>query len=488
MPPGCSKWSFAATDDMGEAVAKYQQLVDQLRAQIEAHIWPAGEKLPSLRQQAEQSGLSLMTVMHAYEVLESQGWIIAKPQSGYYVAPRAAASRARLPTQEIGKTHQADTNSFVFDVLQATRDPAIVPFGSAFPDPELFPQRQLMRSLVKVSHHLKATDALDNLPPGNEALRKILAQRYAQQGITLSPDDIVITNGAMEALNLSLQAVTEPGDFVVIENPSFYGALQAIERLKLNAIAIASDAEQGMDVAELEQALQRWPVKACWLMTNRQHPLGFTLSAERKQQLVALLARYHVAMIEDDVYSDLYSGAEKPLPAKAFDTEGNVLHCGSFSKSLAAGFRVGWVAAGKHAQRVQRIQLMSTLSASAPMQLALADFLSTRSYDTHLKKLRLTLAKRKQLAQQALRRVLPTEASISDTPGGFFLWITLPEHMNTTQLYYQALEQGISIAPGQLFSGSEAFSHCFRFNAAWPWDARAEAAVETLGALINQLR
>jgi len=419
-------------------MAKYQQLVDQLRTQIEARIWPPGEKLPSLRQQAEQSGLSLMTVMHAYEVLESQGWIVSKPQSGYYVAPRAAESRPRLPTQAIAKTDQADTNSFVFDVLQATRDPAIMPFGSAFPDPELFPQRQLMRSL-------------------------------------------------MEALNLSLQAVTEPGDWVVIENPSFYGALQAIERLKLNAIAIASDVEQGIDLDELEQALQRWPVKACWLMTNRQNPLGFTLSAERKQQLVALLTRYQVAMIEDDVYSDLYHGHDKPLPARAFDREGYVLHCGSFSKNLVAGFRVGWVAAGRYAQRVQRIQMMSTLSTSAPMQLALADFLSTRSYDTHLKKLRQTLAKRKQLAQQALRRVLPAEAHISDTPGGYFLWITLPEQINATQLYHLALQQGISIAPGQLFSSSESFSHCFRFNTAWPWDARAEAAVETLGTLIGQL-
>ncbi len=472
---------------IGVRVAKYQQLVEQLRTQIEARIWPPGEKLPSLRQQAEQSGLSLMTVMHAYEVLESQGWIVSKPQSGYYVAPRAAESRPRLPTQEIGKTDQADTNSFVFDVLQATRNPAIMPFGSAFPDPELFPQRQLMRSLVKVSHNLKPTDALNNLPPGNEALRKILAQRYAQQGITLSPDDIVITNGAMEALNLSLQAVTEPGDWVILENPSFYGALQAIERLKLNAIAIASDVEHGMDLDELEQALQRWPVKACWLMTNRQNPLGFTLSAERKQQLVELLARYNVAMIEDDVYGDLYEGHDKPLPAKAFDLDGNVLHCGSFSKNLVAGFRVGWVAAGRHAQRVQRIQLMSTLSTSAPMQLALADFLSTRSYDTHLKKLRQTLAKRKLLAQQALRRVLPAEASISDTPGGYFLWVALPAQINTTELYHLALQQGISIAPGQLFSSSEGFSHCFRFNTAWPWDARAEAAVETLGKLIGKL-
>ncbi|MDO6409188.1 PLP-dependent aminotransferase family protein [Pantoea phytobeneficialis] len=468
-------------------MAKYQQLVDQLREQIEANIWQPGEKLPSLRQQADQSGLSLMTVMHAYEVLESQGWILSKPQSGYYIAPRAAALRPRLATQTVERLEQTDTNSFVFDVLQATRDPAIMPFGSAFPDPELFPQRQLMRSLVKVSHNLKPTDALNNLPPGNPELRKILAQRYAQQGITISPDDIVITNGAMEALNLSLQAVTEPGDWVVIENPSFYGALQAIERLKLNAIAIASDVEQGIDFDELEQALQRWPVKACWLMTNRQNPLGFTLSNTRKEQLVALLARYGVTLIEDDVYSELWIGEEKPLPAKAFDRLGDVMHCGSFSKNLVAGFRIGWVAAGRHAQRVQRIQLMSTLSTSAPMQLALADFLSTRSYDSHLKRLRQTLAKRKQLARTALRQVLPADARISDTPGGYFLWVALPEGINTTQLYHLALEQGISIAPGQLFSSSEDFRHCFRFNTAWPWDARAEAAVEKLGQLIKQL-
>ncbi|WP_416411681.1 PLP-dependent aminotransferase family protein [Pantoea sp. App145] len=468
-------------------MAKYQQLVDQLREQIEANIWQPGEKLPSLRQQADQSGLSLMTVMHAYEVLESQGWILSKPQSGYYIAPRAAAPRPRLPTQTVARPEQTDTNSFVFDVLQATRDPAIMPFGSAFPDPELFPQRQLMRSLVKVSHNLKPTDALNNLPPGNADLRKILAQRYAQQGITISPDDIVITNGAMEALNLSLQAVTEPGDWVVIENPSFYGALQAIERLKLNAIAVASDVEQGIDFDELEQALQRWPVKACWLMTNRQNPLGFTLSHARKEQLVTLLERYGVALIEDDVYSELWIGDEKPLPAKAFDRNGDVMHCGSFSKNLVAGFRIGWVAAGRHAQRVQRIQLMSTLSTSAPMQLALADFLSTRSYDSHLKRLRQTLAKRKQLARAALQQVLPAEASISDTPGGYFLWVALPAGINTTQLYHLALKEGISIAPGQLFSSSEDFRHCFRFNTAWPWDARAEAAVKMLGTLINQL-
>ncbi len=465
-------------------MAKYQQLVHQIRAQIEAEVWQPGERLPSLREQVTLSGLSLMTVMHAYQVLESQGWIVSRPQSGYYVAPRAEFLSQPVNHQKVQLAETVDINAFIFDVLQACRDPQIIPFGSAFPDPELFPQSQLMRSLNSVSRSLTPADAINNLPPGNEALRKTLAQRYAQQGIMVPPEEIVITNGAMEALSLSLQAVTEPGDWVVIENPTFYGALQAIERLKLKAVAIATDPQHGMDLDELQRALERWPVKACWLMTNQQNPVGFTLAKEKKQQLVALLAQHQVALIEDDVYSELYFGGDKPLPAKAFDRSGDVLHCSSFSKNLVAGFRVGWVAAGRHAQRIQRLQLMSTLATSAPMQLALANYLGTRSYDSHLRKLRQVLEQRKNMARQSLKRHLPAGTRINDSRGGYFLWIELPKQVNATELYYRALQQQISIAPGSMFSSGQQYANYFRFNAAWPWDEVQEAAAVTLGGLI----
>ncbi|WP_338493419.1 PLP-dependent aminotransferase family protein [Erwinia aphidicola] len=467
-------------------MAKYEQLVEQISQQIETEIWLPGEKLPSLREQLNLSGMSLMTVMHAYQVLESQGRIQSRPQSGYYVAPRAEFLRQPMSHQKVQLAESVDINAFIFDVLQACRDPDIIPFGSAFPDPELFPQRQLMRALTTVSHSMKAVDALHNLPPGNEALRKMLAQRYALQGIQVSPDEIVITNGAMEALNLSLQAVTEPGDWVAIENPSFYGALQAIERLKLKSVAIATDPQNGIDLDELSRALQRWPIKALWMMTSQQNPVGCTLSREKKQQLVELLAQHNVVLIEDDVYSELYSGREKPLPAKAFDRQNNVLHCSSFSKNLVAGFRVGWVAAGQHAQRIQRLQLMSTLSTSAPMQQALATYLGTHSYDRHLRGLRQILEQRKNLARQALKRYLPAGAQINDSRGGYFLWIELPKQVNTTELYYRALQQKISIAPGKMFSSSEQYANYFRFNTAW-WNASQEAAVQTLGELIADL-
>lgn len=468
-------------------MAKYQQLIDQIQQQITQEVWLPGEKLPSLREQVTQSGMSLMTVMHAYQVLESQGWIQSRPQSGYYVAPRAEFLSQPASHQKVQLTESVDINAFIFDVLQACRDPHIVPFGSAFPDPELFPQRQLMRSLAAVSHTLKPADALNNLPPGNENLRKTIAQRYALQGIQVSPEEIVITNGAMEALNLSMQAVTEPGDWVAIENPCFYGALQVIERLKLKAVAIATDPQHGMDLDELERALEKWPVKACWMMTNQQNPVGCTLTREKKQRLVSILEQHKVALIEDDVYSELYFGSEKPLPAKAFSTQGNVLHCSSFSKNLVAGFRIGWVAAGQHAQRIQRLQLMSTLSTSAPIQLALANYLSTRSYDSHLRKLRQTLEQRKNHARQVLRHWLPDAAKINESQGGYFLWIELPRQVNTTELYYRALQHNISIAPGKMFSSGEQYANYFRFNTSWEGHAAQEAAIETLGKLIAEM-
>lgn len=468
-------------------MAKYQQLIDQLQQQISQEVWLSGEKLPSLREQVALSGMSLMTVMHAYQVLESQGWIQSRPKSGYYVAPRADFLSRPDSHQKVQLAESVDINAFIFDVLQACRDPRILPFGSAFPDPELFPQRQLMRSLATVSHTLKPADALNNLPPGNEALRKTLAQRYALQGIQVSPDEIVITNGAMEALNLSMQAVTEPGDWVAIENPCFYGALQVIERLKLKAVAIATDPQHGMALDELESALQRWPIKACWMMTNQQNPVGHTLTPEKKQRLVEILSRHQVTLIEDDVYSELYFGSEKPLPAKAFEQQQSVLLCSSFSKNLVAGFRVGWVVAGQHAQRIQRLQLMSTLSTSTPMQLALANYLLTRSYDSHLRKLRLVLEQRKNQARQSLKRHLPPEAKINDSQGGYFLWVELPRQVNTTELYYRALDLNISIAPGKMFSSGEQYTNYFRFNASWEWGDAQEAAAAILGGIVADM-
>lgn len=468
-------------------VAKYEILARRIREQITANIWQSDDKLPSLREQAAASGMSLMTVMHAYQILESQGWIVSRPQSGYYVAAKAGLLSSSAGHQKLELAEQIDINSFIFDVLQASRSPSIVPFGSSYPDPGLFPRQQLTHSLKTVARTMGSLSATDNLPPGNEDLRKTIARRYALQGMQISPEEIVITAGALESLNLSLQATTEPGDWVIIENPCFYGALQALERLKLKALAIASHPQWGIDLNALEEALKTYPVKACWMMTNIQNPLGVTSSNEKKQKIVELLQQYNVHLVEDDVYSELYYGSDKPLPAKAFDEKGMAMLCSSFSKSLVAGFRIGWVAAGNMAIKIQRLQLMSTLSTSAPMQLALANYLSTKSYDSHLRKLRRTLGQRKDIALQSLHTHLPKQVKIHHAQGGYFLWIELPAHLNATDLYYRALEQKISIAPGKMFSASTQYNHYFRFNTSYEWTDRSEQGVIALAEIVREL-
>ncbi|AEG98938.1 PLP-dependent aminotransferase family protein [Klebsiella aerogenes] len=466
---------------------KYQQLAQQLTDQIALGVWQPGDRLPSLREQVVSSGMSFMTVSHAYQLLESQGRIIARPQSGYYVAPQPVKQRQPDPPAQVTRNESVDINTYIFDVLQASRQASMLPFASAFPDPRLFPLQQLNRSLAQVSKTATAMSVIENLPPGNDELRHAIARRYALQGMNVSPDEIVITAGALEALNLSLQAVTEPGDWVVVENPCFYGALQALERLRLKALSVASDVKEGIDLAALEQALQNYPVKACWLMTNSQNPLGFTLTAEKKAQLVALLTHYNVMLIEDDVYSELYFGREKPLPAKYWDRDEMTLHCSSFSKCLVPGFRIGWVAAGRHARRIQQLQLMSTLSTSSPMQLALVDYLSTKRYDAHLRRLRRQLAERKQLAWQALLRFLPAEVKIHHSDSGYFLWLELPAGVDAGELSALALRDNISIAPGKMFSTTANWTSFFRFNTAWGWGEKEEQGVKRLGELIRQL-
>lgn len=468
-------------------MTRYEQLAQQIREQIQNRVWRAGDKLPSLRESGKRAGLSLMTVVQSYQLLESQGWIVARPQSGYYVAARSQALPQPIRGEKLLVSEQVDINAFIFDVLQACKDPEIVPFGSAFPDATLFMQPKLARALSSVARKFTPHSSLANLPPGNEALRRHIAQRYALNGMQVSPDEIVITAGAMESLSLSLQAVTQPGDTVAIESPAFYGALQALERLKLKAVAIATHPQHGIDLDSLQQAIEQYPIKACWLMTHFQNPQGSSMSDENKQRLVTMLREHQISLLEDDVYGELYFSAERPLPAKALDQGGQILHCSSFSKCLAPGFRVGWVAAGRYAPQIQRLQLMSTVSTSVPTQMAIADYLLHGGYDTHLRRLRRLLAQRQSAMHQAIAQHFPPTVKVSQPDGGYFLWLELEATQSSMDLYQRALAEGISIAPGRMFTTGDRFNHCFRLNASFEWSDRLETAIKTLARLIRSL-
>ena len=467
---------------------RYEQLAELLATDIRSGQLVPGSRLPSIRTITAQHGVSASTAFQAYYRLEEKGLVRARERSGYYVsaamsksAGEAASVRPARPLVRVAA--KVDVSELVFSVLGAAAERDIVPLGSAFPSPELFPLQRLARSLARGARFMPAWESVRQLPQGHAELRQQIALRYLGLGISQAPEQLVVTNGALEALNLSLAAVAEPGDLVAVESPGFYAALQALERLKMKALEIPVHPQTGLDLDALANALKRHPVKACWFMTTFQNPTGASMSDEHKQALVDLLGRHDVPLIEDDVYGELYFGDRAPRPAKAFDTNGLVMHCSSFSKTLAPGYRVGWVAPGRFGERIARLKLMTTLSASVPAQAALADYLQHGGYDKHLRRLRHALETQGAQLAAAVAQHFPPDVRISRPEGGYFLWVEFAPGFDTLALHQQALAHGISIAPGPIFSARRAFGPCIRLNFGHPFDARIAGAVQTLGRL-----
>jgi DNA-binding transcriptional MocR family regulator len=463
---------------------RYEQYAQEISVLITAQTLRPGDRLPSVRQASASRKISPSTVFEAYYLLEARGLIQARPRSGYYVSAQVNPAQAEPGTAlPAAQSTPVAISDLVFEVLESTRQRDVVPLGSAFPSPSLFPLDKLARSLTPAMRKLSSAGMVEDLTLGNARLRRQIGLRYAMAGAAVEVDEIVITSGAMEALNLCLQAVTQPGDVVAVESPTFYSALQALERLNLRAVEVATHPRDGVDLDSLADVLQRHPVKACWFMPNLQNPLGSLMPEARKQALVELLAKHQVPLIEDDVYGELYFGLSRPLPAKAYDRQGLVMHCSSFSKCLAPGYRVGWVAAGRFAQKVQRLKLMTTLATAIPSQLAISDYLHRGGYERHLRALRQTLETRQQLALRLIAVHFPQGTRVTRPQGGYFLWLELPCEVDALQLHRLSLSQRISIAPGHLFSADQRFSHCLRLNYGYPGDARFEDALKTVGQL-----
>ena len=456
---------------------KSEQLALSLKHLIKSGTLKAHERMPSLRQQAEISGFSLITVMNAYQELEAQGLIYSKEKLGYFI-------QEDPNTLKISKTvilnEKIEINSTVFRYLKSIQSEDIVPFGIAFPDSQLLYSPKLMQTLAQRAKHRMSYEQVPSLPPGNFELRKLIAQRYCMQGIPTDPSDIVITSGALDALNLSLQALTQPGDYILVQETIFYGAWQATEHFGLKVITIPEHPEHGLDLDAFKNAISNYPIKVCLLMLNSHNPIGFTVSDDIKLQLAKLLQEHQIYLIEDDVYEELYFDHKKPLSMKYFDQQNLVFHCSSFSKTLGAGFRIGWVYAGKFSENIQHLQLMSTLSVNSFIQNSLADYLSHRYYEKHLKTLRNTLKRLKNQYYQYLIKHLPAPCTVHYYPSGYFLWITLPEHINSHQLYIDMLNHHVGIASGGLFYRTEKIPHHLRINCSFELTERTKQALAQL--------
>ena len=465
----------------------YQDIAAQTEKLIRDGVLRPGDRLPSVRKACRTHEISPITVTQAYYLLESRGLIEARPKSGYFVRARLGQS---LPepemTRPLGGSTELQVSDFIFQILDSVRDPAIAPLGSSFPSPYLFPLAKLGRYLASAARKFDPLSTVTDLPPGNEELRRQLALRYLAQGASVSPQEIVITSGAMEGLNLCLQAVTRPGDLIAIESPTFYAGLQASERLGLKVIEIPSHPREGVSLTALEDALRHHPIKACLFMLNFANPTGSLVTDARKKELVSLLHRYQIPLIEDDVYAELYFSKQAPLCTKAEDRDGFVMHVSSFSKCLAPGYRLGWVAAGRYAGQIQRQKLSTSLATTVPVQIALADYLKHGAFENHLRQLRRKLAEQEAGLVAAVERHFPEGTRLARPRGGYFLWLELPRQVDTLRLHQQALARGISTAPGPIFSAKREFGQYLRLNFGHPESSGQQQAVATLGQLIAE--
>lgn len=467
---------------------RYEKLAAEIAQLIHSGVLAPGEKAPSVRQASRTYGISPSTVFQAYYLLESRGLLRAKERSGYFVrdSNTQRLDEPQLSQQHI-ESHDVGVSELIFSVLDSLRDASTVPFGSAFPSPELFPLARLARSLSSSMKAMPAHAIISDMTDGNPNLRRQIALRYSRNGMFLPPNELIITNGALEALSLCLQCTTQPGDLVAIEAPAFYACLQMLERLQLKAVEIPVHPREGIDLASLQIAFANLPIKVCCLMSSLQNPLGASMNDEKKQALYELLYSHQIPLIEDDVYAELYFTSTPPRSIKSYDHCGLVMHCSSFSKCLAPGYRVGWVAAGRFSEQIKRLRLMTTISPAIPSQAALADYLQHGGYDLHLRRLRHALESQQTSMLDAAERYFPAGTRVTRPHGGYFLWFELPETINSLLLFQQALYAGISLAPGPIFSATQRFKNCIRLSYGHPWDDRSEHAMQQLGQLMAKI-
>lgn len=467
----------------------YVEVAERIESLIAKETFKVGDKLLSVRALSKEQGISLSTAFQAYYHLESKGLIEARPQSGYYVKFSPQHGREE-PTccKPVDEAVPVSLDEMISSVHADLRTRSKIHFSVSSPAPSLLPMAKLNKAVVQALR--ESDDSCLNYEDfqGNDVLRQQIAKLSFSWGGVLSDEDIVVTNGCLEALSLCLKAVTQPGDAVAIESPTYYGIFQVMESLGLKVVEVPSHSGEGIDLNYLEDAISRCDIKACLFVCNFNNPLGSLMPDENKKQLVELLTRKNIPLIEDDIYGELYFGKTRPKTCKYFDTNNMVLQCGSFSKSLAPGYRIGWAVPGKYKEKVVALKRMNNISTNTLLQEALSIFLQKGRYELHLRHLRKALHTQCLRYSQAISEYFPESTRITRPQGGFSLWVEMDEKVDAFRLHKQALKHDIGIAPGQIFSTQGQFQNYFRLSYGLPYSDRIDEGINILGDLINKYK
>ena len=473
----------------------YQRLASHYRGAIEAGSLVPGDRMPSLRSLMQKHKVSLSTALQLSRQLESEGWLEARPRSGYFVRHprRNALARVAEPRVDVppDAAQYVGIHAQVSEFISRRRRQTITHnFAVARCAPELYPADALKNSAMQALRREPGL-LVDNSPGrGSLHFRSVLARRAVDIGLRISPEDIQVTHGCIEALNIALRAVAQPGDTIAVESPTFYGLLQILESLNMRALEIPTSPDTGLSTEALELALRTYPdIKAVVVVPHLQNPLGSVMPAASKQRLLSLCEDHDIALIEDDTYSELINrDAQAPAPRaiKSWDTRGQVIYCASLHKILAPGLRLGWMTAGRWQARAEMLKYAQTRNNEGLGQVAAADFMASARYDRHLRALRTKLDGQRARTAEAVATFFPEGTRMNLPDGGLALWVEMPPQVSSRAVFDDALNAHILIAPGWLFSNSRRFDHFLRLNCGWPYSPSVDQGLRQLGEIVSR--
>lgn len=464
----------------------YVEIAENIADKIKTGVLQAGERLPSVRKLSKEHGISINTAKRVFLELESQSLVQSKPQSGYFVSP---LNYLKLPLPEASQpasiANNREPDELINSVYSAMGRSDLTLFSIGVPSGSLLPLAKLKKEIVLATRTLKEGGTEYEPLQGNLKLRRMIAGRSLAWEGNLKESDIIITNGCMDALALCLMALTKPGDTLALESPCYPGILQLAVSLRLKVLEIATHPVNGIDLNALEELLPK--IDVCLLVPNFNTPLGYCMPDRYKKEITALLAKHSIPLIEDDTYGDLHFGPKRPKCCKSFDKEGNVLWCGSVSKTLAPGYRTGWVAPGKYKEQILKLKFIHSLSSTSLINEAVGNFLMTGKYENHLRRMRRTLQENYQKYTDVIVEYFPEGTRVSRPQGGLALWVEFPGKTDTRELYNIALKRGISISPGRMFTLQHQFDNCMRLCIGLPWTDELKQQLKQLGNLAKML-
>lgn len=466
---------------------KYEKIANDLAHLIEIGTFPPGSAIPSVRELSAQREVSVTTVLQAYYQLEARGLIEARPRSGFYVSTRLPAAPLEPEcSSPLPDPAKVSLREMVTAIWRDARDPDLIPMGVAHPSQELSSIRRLDRIRAAIAR--EKGDLLSRYPPlsGCPELKTQVARLAVRSGCKIRPEELIITAGCSEAINLCLRAVTQPGDTVAIESPICFDLLQSFETLRVRALEIPTHPQGGISLDALSFAVDNNPVKACIVISNYNNPLGSCIPDQAKRELVRMLAKREIPLIEIDIFGELHFGSKRPSVAKAYDQKRLVMLCSSFSKNLSAGLRVGWVAPGRFREKVEWLKYSSNIATEALPQLTIAEFMGTGGFRRHLGRVRQIYERSMAALRQTVIRYFPEGIRVTRPSGGYILWIQLPETVDSLELYHRALQHGVAITPGYLFSATDRYKNFIRLNAC-RWSDEIRDGVRKLGRMVRDM-